>query len=254
MGDFVAAFELNFNNIKTNIDIVKKDVKKYKQTISILKNELENIDSHWKDKNTIPFINKVNNDYNKFSDHIVAIDNYINLINNFCVSIKNTISYETGINILISLKYNSDLLKSASIYLDNAYSYINKNIMILNTLIIPDDFEYKSLLKSYKVDFVSYKNRINNIKKKINNINPKILNVIENVKDVINKKNIVEIDNQIMNYKWRIYAESLVKSDLDIRSKEMFINSLNKNEEIKDSSNLNDVNKDGLNIEIIDIN
>ena len=118
MGDFVATFELDFNNITTNINSLKKDVKQHKQTISVLKNELDNIDSYWKDKNTMPFINKVNNDYNKFSDHIVAIDNYINLINNFCVSIKNTISYETGINILISLKYNSNLLKGISFFVE----------------------------------------------------------------------------------------------------------------------------------------
>lgn len=220
----MASFDINFTEVKNSVVVMEKAISNYESDMKTLKGSLNNVDGYWKDRNTDVFIETVKKDYSIYSSHISSIKKYVNTIEKFCEDMKKMISNKTGIKSINKLKINSDKISNMVSALSDVYTYLDNCVYYLNNLSIPADFSYRWTLNNYLGDFRYYRGKVNDIKNNLRNINNEINEIINEYKVTINKMNNIEINKNVISYKWHVSADPLKKIDNDFTEKKVSVN------------------------------
>lgn len=252
----MATFEISLDKIKVEVDTLNGYIKNYKDTISAVKNTLNNADSFWNDYNTNPFIKTITTDNTSFLNHINAISNYVNVIEQFCNELKQCIFKSTGNNRVTKIKYDSSNTNYAIQDLNNSILFLEKALASLEAMNVPITFKYRLILNLYEKQLKENIKTLKVSKETLENINRSINSILSNAKIKNAQVEFMTVDSKKLGYHWQTFSSDLKNVD-DKSGNEHNVIGNNSNQSIL---NVDQVNVDSTNtiangavIELLDV-
>lgn len=209
----MASFEINLTKVKEDLDTLNQYIKNYNETISAVKTTLNNADSFWNDFNTDPFIKTINNDEKNFKNHINALSNYVDVVENFCTDLKQCIFKYMGEAKVIKLKYNSMNLSLAIQDLEKVILFLNNALASLESMNVPLTFKYRIILNLYEKDLKNYIKTLSFSKTTLENINKTINSILSTAKTKNSRIEFRVVDNKKIGYRWQTFSSNLKQID-----------------------------------------
>lgn len=214
----MSAFSLNIKDTFEKTSKIKKNIQDYNEMMNIYLKNVSNVDSVWHDFNTEPFLDILKKDKLSINEHINSLTNYIQIVNDYCVKIRQVVDTYFDISNVNMIKYDLKKINSVISILDEIYERIKSNCTILSNLRIPFNFKYKELINTYKDISFNHKNEISKLRRKMINAKFEIENIFSNARAKVNKFDVKQISKDICSYKYKINNISLYNVNNNINN------------------------------------
>ena len=214
----MSSFSINVTATLNLVTQSKKQVKDYEEILNIYLNNTMNFDSAWNDHNTQVFVDTVKREQNEYNEQIQLLNLNLNIIENFCQTLKQITFNNFGTNLSI-LAYNSNKIDVLISYLNECYNILNRNYSLFRNMRVSNAFKYYSLLKTYESNTLTYRNNIDRLRTRLGTFKTYVENLMYNSRVSVNNLGVKSVSNDIMEHKYQVFSSNLIKLENKIENK-----------------------------------